>query len=55
MFDVVADVARYPEFVPGWLEVRVLREEASELLVEQRLGFGAFSSWVRSRATLRRP
>lgn len=55
IFDVVADVVRYPEFVPGWLEVRVLHEEASELLVEQRLGLGAFSSWVRSRATLRRP
>lgn len=54
LFDVVADVARYPEFVPGWHEVRVMQRD-SDLLVDQRLGFGAAQVWVRSRARMRRP
>lgn len=52
---MVADVARYPEFVPGWHEVRVLGQEGGALVVDQRLGIGPMSTWVRSRAQLQRP
>lgn len=55
IYDVVADVERYPEFVPGWHEVRVLRRDDASLLVEQRLGLGAINTWVRSQALLQRP
>ena len=55
IYDVVADVERYPEFVPGWHEVRVLHKDDAGLLVEQRLGLGFVSTWVRSQALLRRP
>ena len=37
VFAVVADVERYPEFLPGWSEVRILRSESDRLEVEQRL------------------
>lgn len=55
IYDVIADVARYPEFVPGWLAVRVLEQGDSIMIVEQHLGFGAFGTWVRSRAVFERP
>lgn len=55
IYDVIAEVARYPEFVPGWLAVRVLHEDDTSMVVEQRLGFGAFDTWVRSKATFQRP
>lgn len=54
-FDVIADVGRYPEFVPGWEEVRLLRTAADSLLVDQRVRLAGVSTWVRSEATLRRP
>lgn len=55
LFDVVADVARYPEFVPGWREVRVLRDDQQGMLVDQHLAFGGIGTWVRSLALLYRP
>lgn len=55
LFDVVADVARYPEFVPGWQEVRLLQQDERGLLVEQRLGLAGAGQWFRSLAVLKRP
>ena len=55
MFDLVADVERYPEFLPGWLMVRVERREGDTLHVEQRVGLGALNLSFSSRANLLRP
>lgn len=55
MFDVVADVERYPEFLPGWHEVRILRRQGLDLLVEQRLGLAGLTRTMRSLARLQRP
>lgn len=55
VFDLVADVERYPEFLPGWREVRILRREAGELLVEQQLGLRGFTFRFRTTALLERP
>ena len=57
LFDLVADVERYPEFVPGWREVRVSLREPDRLLVEQRvsLGLGPGEWHFLSEARLERP
>lgn len=44
VYDVVADIERYPEFLPGWRAVTLLEREANRLTVEQEMGF-AFANW----------
>jgi coenzyme Q-binding protein COQ10 len=41
MFDLVIDVERYPEFVPGYLDVRITRRDGDTLYVDQTIGFAA--------------
>jgi ribosome-associated toxin RatA of RatAB toxin-antitoxin module len=55
LFDLVADVERYPEFVPGWREVRVSLRESDRLLVEQSVSFGPGEWRFVSEARLDRP
>lgn len=38
LFDLAADVESYPEFLPGWVEARVLEHGGNRQRVEQRLG-----------------
>ncbi|HFC53980.1 MAG TPA: hypothetical protein ENJ43_06065 [Gammaproteobacteria bacterium] len=54
VFAVVADVERYPEFLPGWVRVRVLHAEADRMEVEQKLQAGPFPLLFRSVARLER-
>jgi coenzyme Q-binding protein COQ10 len=35
LFDLVADVERYPEFVPCWVAARILRREGNRYWTEQ--------------------
>jgi coenzyme Q-binding protein COQ10 len=35
LFDLVADVERYPEFVPGWVSARILRREGDRYWTDQ--------------------
>ncbi|MGA2024137.1 MAG: type II toxin-antitoxin system RatA family toxin [Steroidobacteraceae bacterium] len=55
LFDLVADVERYPEFLPGWISARILRREGNVCDVEQVLGFGPVRLPFVSRAVLHRP
>ena len=60
MFDLVADVERYPEFLPLCDELRVLRRtargEGVEILVaDMRVGYKAINESFTSRVTLDRP
>lgn len=55
VFDLVADVERYPEFVPGCREASILRREGDELVVEQELGMRGWSWRFRTHARLERP
>lgn len=55
VFDLVADVERYPRFLPGWREARVVERRDDVLTVEQTLGGWGFSWRFRTRATLDRP
>lgn len=40
IFGMVADIERYPEFLPGWKQVRVLSRNDNRLFVEQQLQAG---------------
>ena len=55
MFDLVADVRRYPEFLPWCAGARVLSRTESELIADLTIGFKMFRETFRSRVTLESP
>ena len=55
VFDLVADVERYPEFVPGWRRARIVSRDGNVLMVEQSLGVRGFTLQFRTEAVLDRP
>ena len=55
LFDIVADVERYPEFMPGWVDARVVEREGDTQTVEQTLGGFGLSWTFRTRVTLTPP
>jgi coenzyme Q-binding protein COQ10 len=55
LFDLAADVERYPEFLPWWVAARVLRRGAESYQTEQIIGFGPIRQRFTSRTVLHRP
>jgi coenzyme Q-binding protein COQ10 len=55
VFDVVADIERYPDFLPGWISASISRREANTCYVEQVLGRGPVRVSFASEAMLQRP
>lgn len=55
MFDLVADIERYPEFLPFWTHARILRRANDILTVQQELDLGIRRLRFESRAELDRP
>jgi coenzyme Q-binding protein COQ10 len=56
MFDLVADVERYPQFLPWCLACRVRRRPAPNMLVaDLMIGFKVFREQFTSEVTLHRP
>jgi coenzyme Q-binding protein COQ10 len=55
MFDLVADVRRYPEFLPWCVGARILSRTEGELVADLTIGFKMFRETFRSRVTLERP
>jgi coenzyme Q-binding protein COQ10 len=55
MFDLVADVRRYPEFLPWCVGARVISRTEGELVADLTVGFKMFRETFRSRVTLERP
>lgn len=55
VFDIVADVERYPLFLPGWRRARILERHDNVLTVTQTLGGWGYSWDFRTRAVLDRP
>jgi len=51
MFDLVMDVERYPEFVPGWQAARILQTSSDTLRVQQSMGLGGLRIRFQSVAT----
>ncbi len=55
VFDLAADIERYPEYLKGWISSRVKGREPNIVYVEQVLGFGPVRLQFDSKAVLRRP
>ncbi len=55
LFDLVADVGKYPEFLPWCTGARVRSRTETELLADLTIGFGPFRESFTSRVTLERP
>jgi len=55
VFDLAADIERYPDFLSGWISARILKREATVLHVEQVLGIGPLRIQFGSEAVLHRP
>ncbi|MBE9607631.1 type II toxin-antitoxin system RatA family toxin [Acetobacteraceae bacterium H6797] len=55
LFELVADVRRYPEFLPWCVGARVLSRTETELVADLTIGFKLFRETFRSRVTLERP
>jgi len=55
VFDLVADIESYPEFLPGWREARILERRNKVLVVEQSLGGLGLDFCFRTTARLQRP
>ncbi len=55
MFDLVADVESYGDFVPGWLNARILEREGDVVYVDQEVGMGMFHTSFVSQGIFTRP
>ena len=55
MFDLVADVARYDEFLPWVVAVRVRSSSETETVADLIVGFNAFKERFTSRVVKQRP
>jgi coenzyme Q-binding protein COQ10 len=55
LFDLVADVERYPEFLRWWVSARVSKHGAEVYYTDQLLGFGPVRFSFRSKTVLHRP
>jgi coenzyme Q-binding protein COQ10 len=55
MFDLVADVARYPEFLPWVTAVRIRSDSETEMVADLGVGFMALRERFTSRVSKERP
>ena len=55
LFDLVADVAKYPQFLPWCVAARIRSHEGNELIADLTIGFGPFRESFTSRVTLTPP
>lgn len=55
LFDLVADVGKYPLFLPWCVAARVRSRSDSQLLADLTIGFGPFRESFTSRVALDRP
>lgn len=55
MFDLAADIERYPEFLPHWPQAFIRKREGNVLYVQQEIDLGVRRLRFESRAVLQRP
>lgn len=55
LFDMVADVRRYPEFLPWCVGARIVSRTEAELIADLTVGFKMFRETFRSQVLLERP
>ncbi len=55
MFDLVADIRRYPEFLPWVAAIRIREQHENEMVADLSVGFRALRETFTSRVQLDRP
>jgi coenzyme Q-binding protein COQ10 len=55
LFELAADVERYPEYLPWWVAARVRKRGAEGYETDQIIGFGPIRQRFTSRTVLHRP
>lgn len=55
LFDLVADIERYPEFLPWCVGTRIRSREGNVVVADMIIGYKAFRERFTSRVTLTRP
>ncbi len=55
LFDLAADVERYPEFLRWWIAARIRRREGNIYYTDQIVGLGPLRVRFGSKSVLRRP
>jgi coenzyme Q-binding protein COQ10 len=55
LFDLVADVAKYPEFLPWCVAARIRSRTESEIVADLTIGYGPFRESFTSRVMPSRP
>ena len=55
LFDLVADVGKYPRFLPWCVAARVRSRTDVEMVADMTIGFGPFRETFTSRVALERP
>ena len=55
LFDLAADVERYPDFLRWWISARIRKREAEVYYTDQILGLGPVRVSFGSKTVLRRP
>lgn len=55
LFGLVADVERYPAFLPMWRRARILAREADTYWTEQEVGLGPIREHFKTRTILSAP
>jgi coenzyme Q-binding protein COQ10 len=55
LFDIAADVERYPEFLPWWLSAKIRRRDGDVYYTDQVIGFGPVTQRFSTKTVLRRP
>jgi len=52
LFDMIADIERYPDFLPWCRAIRIRKREGNEILADMVIGFKVFRERFTSRVTL---
>jgi coenzyme Q-binding protein COQ10 len=52
LFELVADVERYPQFLSLWKSARIYRHDGDSYFTEQEVGFGPINERFRTRTDL---
>jgi len=55
MFDLVSDVERYGEFVPGWHDATIIERDGDVAFVDQEVGMGRFHTRFVTQVIFTRP
>ncbi|MBH64638.1 MAG: ubiquinone-binding protein [Alphaproteobacteria bacterium] len=55
LFDLIADVGRYPEFLPWCVDARIRRREENLIVADLVIGYRMFRERFTSTVTLSRP